>query len=307
MLFMAQCISKQQEIKSSFALILLVCYLAIASPASYAQTTLDNVTHKDVVYASAGDLDLTLDLYLPQAAENPPLLIFVHGGQWRRFDKTRNVPLMFVDQGYALASVDFRQSTVARFPAQIHDIKAAVRFLRANACEYGYEAENIAIAGNSSGGHLASLVGVSNGHAGLEGNLGDYPDISSDVQAVLSYFGAHDLTSILGQSTEFGLSVRIPALELLLGSQPEENPGLAELASPVSHVDANDPPMLLLHGDEDIQMPIAQSYQMQAVYQALGLDVYLDVVQGAGHGGNGFYTPEHLQYAIDFLERTIAN
>ena len=262
---------------------------------------------KDIVYANVDGLDLALDIYMPESAENPPLVVYVHGGAWQFGTKNSVLPLQFVENGFALASIDFRQSDQAQFPAQIHDIKAAVRFLRANANAYGVNASKIAIAGNSSGAHLATLVGVTNGYAELEGHLGDYLNTSSNVQAILSYFGAYDLSSILGQSTTFGLVVRVPALQLLLGGQPEEKSDLAQLASPVFHVEASDPPLLLLHGDQDRQMPIDQSYQMETAYKDLGLDVYLDVVVGAGHGGQEFYEPVYLERAITFLRRTIGS
>lgn len=259
----------------------------------------------DVVYASVEDTELALDIYLPADADNPPLLVWVHGGAWRAGSKESGVPLQFVEQGFALASLDFRPSTEARFPAMVHDIKAAIRFLRANSDNYGYTAENIAIAGASSGGHLAALVGVTNGHAELEGNAGGHSETASDVQAAISYFGASNLTTILDQSTPFGLRVREPALELLLGAGPDEAVELAELASPVYHVDATDPPLLLFHGDQDPQMPINQSHELEGAYKALGLDVHLEVVHGAAHGGEAFYAPRHLERAVAFLRRTI--
>jgi len=261
--------------------------------------------YKDIIYASPDGHDLGLDIYIPDSVTNPPLVIQVHGGAWRFGDKSGGVPMEFVEHGYAVASLDFRQSTDAPFPAMIHDIKAAIRFLRANASDYGYDASKIAITGASSGAHLALLAGVSTGHPELEGTLGDHLDTSSAVQAILSYFAAADLTTILSQSTPFGLSVREPSLELLLGSLPQDNEALARMASPVSLVDANDPPLLLLHGDRDPQMPINQSLQMFGAYKAAGLDVTFDPVHGAVHGGPGFFDEEHLGNALAFLQRTI--
>ena len=171
---------------------------------------------KDVVYASVDGKDLGLDIYLPAGVTSPPLLVWVHGGAWSGGTKAQ-APTVFVANGFALASLDFRQSTDARFPAQVHDIKAAIRFLRAKAATYGYRADRIAIGGSSSGGHLAALVGVTNGHAELEGTVGGYLKESSAVQAILDYYGASNLTTILSQSTPFGLNMRRPAIERLLG------------------------------------------------------------------------------------------
>lgn len=259
---------------------------------------------KDIVYAKAGEKSLLLDIYMPEGVSNPRLLVWVHGGAWRYGTKAQ-VPRVFVQKGFAIASLDFRQSTEARFPANVHDIKAAIRFLRAKASEYGYRTERIAIAGASSGGHLAALVGVSNGNKELEGTIGNYLDQSSDVHAIIDYYGASNLTTILNQSTPHGLSVRKPALELLLGALPESVPDLAERASPVAHVDADDPPLLLIHGDQDKQMPINQAHELFGKYKKLKGDVEFHVVYGGGHGGDTFFSGEQLECALTFLDRVM--
>jgi acetyl esterase/lipase len=255
----------------------------------------------DIVYAVDGDHELLLDLYLPKGVASPPLLVWIHGGAWRRGSKDVVDTIALVKDGYAIASVEFRGSMEAVFPAQIHDIKAAIRFLRGNAAAYGYDATRIAIHGRSSGGHLTSLVGVTNGHAELEGTLGEYLDQSSDVQVVVSYFGASNLNSILAQSTPYGVNMRAPALELLLGGPVEEKETLARLASPVSHVDAGDPPLLLLHGDQDPQMPINQSHELHGVYKRYGLPVHFEVVHGAVHGGEHFFDAQRTVIVASFL------
>ena len=260
--------------------------------------------HRDLVYATVNGKTLAVDVYLPAGLANPPLVVWVHGGAWTTGSKTQ-VPGVFVERGYATASVDFRQSTDARFPAQVHDIKAAIRFLRAQAPKYGYRTNRIAIAGSSSGGHLAALVGVTNGHRELEGTIGTDLQQSSDVHAILDYYGASDLSTILAQSTPFGLGVREPALDRLLGPSAEREKALVALASPVTHVDRADPPLLLFHGDRDPQMPINQAHQLQGAYEALGLDVAFDVLHGSAHGGNEFFAGPHLDRAIAFLKRTI--
>ena len=176
------------------------------------------------------------------------------------------------DRGFAVASVDFRSSNEARFPADVYDIKAGIRFLRAKASEYGYRSERIAIVGAPSGGHLAALVGVTNGEKALEGTEGDDPPVLC-VQAIVSYFGASDLTTILAQSTPAGLEVRKPALERLLGAPPEQVPDFARQARPIFHVDRNDPPVLLLHGDQDTRMPLNQVYELPWAYEQVGRHV----------------------------------
>jgi acetyl esterase/lipase len=259
----------------------------------------------DIVYGTVDGHELKLDLYMPAEAVNPPLLIYVHGGAWRGGSKERVLTTTFVEDGYAMASVDFRLSGDAMFPAQIHDIKAAIRFLRGNAHSYGYEATRIGILGSSSGGHLVELVGVTNGHEELEGKVGDYLDQSSDIQAIVSYFGASNLTTILKQSTPHGLSVRVPALDLLIGGQPEDKVELARLASPVFHVDATDPPLLMLHGDQDPQMPINQSHELHNAYKEYDLQVQFEVVHGAAHGGEQFRDEKRIELVETFLDNQL--
>lgn len=259
----------------------------------------------DITYAVVDGRELKLDLYLPTDTADPPLLVWVHGGAWQRGSKETVYTTDFVKDGYAIASIEFRNSVDAVFPAQVHDIKAAIRFLRAMAATYGYDATRIGIHGRSSGAHLTALVGVTNGHEGLEGEVGEHLDQSSDVQAIVSYFGASNLNSILDQSTPFGLSERAPALELLLGGPVEERRELAALASPVSHIDAADPPLLILHGDQDPDMPINQSHELRGAYKRHGLPVHFEVIHGAGHGGEPFFDSERNAMVLFFLNESL--
>lgn len=256
---------------------------------------------RDITFARVGEIELRLDLYQPDQGPAAGLIVWVHGGAWRAGSRS-NVDLKGLTAfGWAIASVDYRLSTQARFPAQIHDIKAAIRYLRARSDALGIPADRIVIAGSSAGGHLAALVGVSNGHPDLEGTVGDHHKVSSDTQAIVSLYGGSNLTSILRQSTPHGLSVRVPALDLFLGGQPDVVPDLAKLASPVFHVAAGDPPLLLMHGDQDPQMPINQSHELAGAYEAAGLPVRFKVLHGSAHGGPAFTTKESLQFIDRFL------
>ncbi len=258
---------------------------------------------RDVEFARVSGEPLTLDLHLPSGRARAPLIVWVHGGAWRSGSK-KDMPLgKLVEDGYAVASVDYRLSTQAKFPAQIHDLKAAIRFLRGHGSEWKLPTKKILIAGDSAGGHLAALVGVSNGNAELEGDLGDNRAQSSDVQGIISFYGGANLTTILKQSTPHGLSVRVPALDLLLGSQPDDVPALARLASPVFHVDKHDPPLLLLHGDQDPQMPVNQALELAGAYQKVKAPVQLEIIHGAAHGGAMFYDEERMAVVRKFLRR----
>lgn len=282
------------------ALLCLACAFAPSTSPAVEPTT------ADIEYAKVGQHRLSLDLYQPRNTEQPsPLIIWVHGGAWRSGSKADVPVAQLVGEGFAIASVDYRLSPVAEFPAQVHDIKAAIRFLRAHAAEYKLDPSRFAVAGSSAGGHLAALVGVTSGDEALEGTVGEFLPESSDVQAIASFYGASNLQTILSQSTPHGLRVRVPALQLLLGGQPEEKPALAQLASPVVHVDADDPPLLLIHGDQDPQMPLAQSHELRAAYEQYDLPVQLQIVEGGVHGGAGFYEQPMIRLVARFLSERL--
>ena len=283
-------------LRTSLSTVAAVALFPCISPAGEASRA-----PKDIAYVEAGHELQRLDIYLPRTPGPHPLIIWVHGGAWRAGSKL-DMPLGgLIAQGFAVACLDYRLSTVAPMPAQMHDIKAAIRFLRAHSAEYGFDPKRFAVAGSSAGGHLAALTGTSNGNAELEGELGAHLDQSSDVQAIVSLFGASNLQTILSQSTPHGLSVRVPALQLLLGGQPDEKPALAKLASPVTHVSAKVPPLLLIHGDADPQMPIEQSRELDAAYRKAGRPVKFLVMPGSVHGGKEFYDAEHLALVENFL------
>jgi len=257
-------------------------------------------TEADLEYAKVDGKPLCLDLYHPAG---PPLglVVYVHGGAWSAGSKSDCPIRGLVSDGYAVASVDYRLTRQAPFPANVYDIKAAIRFLRAEADRLSLPADRIVIAGSSAGGHLAALVGLTNGVEVLAGKVGGHPGVSSGVLGVISFFGASNLQTILGQSTEFGLGMRIPALQLLLSGQPRERPQLAALASPVGHVDPTDPPVLMFHGDEDPQMPLAQSEELLERCVKVGVAAKLHVVRGGKHGGPGFYDAAQMQLVREFL------
>jgi acetyl esterase/lipase len=284
--------------KTIFAIVaLMACATALAAePAAR--------DFKDIVYATVDGKPLALDIHLPANVRQPRLLVWVHGGAWTTGNKTA-YPAFLVEQGFAVATLDFRSSNDAKFPADVHDIKAGIRFLRAKAKEYGYRADRIGIVGASSGGHLAALVGVTGGNKELEGNEGDFPNESSSVQAIVSYFGASDLTTILPQSTPAGLAVRAPALERLFGAPPDQAPELAKLASPVFHVDRDDPPAFLLHGDQDLQMPVNQALEMQWAYQNVGRSMDMLILHGVDHVAPPFFAGKPVDQVVQFLKRTL--
>ena len=233
----------------------------------------------DVVYGKAGDRELHLDMVLPAKTSKPyPCVVWFHGGGWRTGDRKDNQAAWLAREGYVAASVDYRLSDEALFPAQIHDCKAAIRFLRANAEKYEIDPSRIGVWGLSAGGHLAALMGSSAGVQELEGNSGS-PDHPSDVQAVCDFFGPADLTMALSPVKQ-----EIDVVAQVLGGTPEEKPELARLASPVSHVTPGDPPVLIVHGDKDPLLTIKHSERLCEALKNAGVEVEIVRVRNAGHG-----------------------
>jgi acetyl esterase/lipase len=258
-----------------------------------------------IPFATVEGVELKLDLHRPQDVERPLVAIYVHGGAWRAGSR-EDVPVAaLLRHGIAIASVDYQLSIQARFPAQVHDIKAAIRFLRAKADTLRIDTERIAIIGSSAGGHLAALTGLTNDHTELEGSVGDHLDQSSRIAAIVSFYGAGNLQSILGQSTELGLTVRVPALKLLLGNLPDQASALAALASPVQHLDRKDPPLLLIHGDADPQMPYQQSLELEQACKAKGAACQLISLSGGKHGGDVFYSEQQMIRVAEFLKAAL--
>ena len=261
--------------------------------------------HKDVIYAKTPQRDLTLDLYLPPPTTNAQLIIWVHGGAWHGGSKA-DPPKELLQKGYALASIEYRLTTEAVFPAMIHDIKASIRFLRANQKKYGYQADKIILWGSSAGGHLAAVAALSNGDAFLEGTLGDYTGTSSRVDLLLDLYGPSNFKNILAQSTPHGINVRTPALALFFGKPLEKvEANLVEKASPVFLADAQDPPCFLAHGNQDPQVPINQSIELHLKLQAVKVKNELHFLNDMAHGGKDFSAPDFVNLMDQFIKENL--
>jgi acetyl esterase/lipase len=265
---------------------------------------LQPVEIRDIDYASVGERPLKLDLYLPANTESPPLVIYIHGGGWRSGSKDNCLIKFVLEHGYALASIEYRLSSEAIFPAQIHDCKAALRFLRASASTYGYDAGKVAVAGASAGGQLAALMGSSHGVPAAEGNVGSHLDQSTQVNAVIDYYGASDF--LLRSKTQPGRANDEGSVCYdLFGGAVRDRISLAKLASAVTHLDPDDPPYLIIHGTADRVVLPDQSYRLHLTCLDNGVDSQLIMIEGAGHGGDEFFSPEYRERVIEFLDRTI--
>lgn len=271
-----------------------------AAPVPMAATASSHII-RDLTYATLPGTELKLDLYLPLEKGGRPraLLVWIHGGGWREGGRGFCPISPLVKEGYAVASLSYRLTQDARFPAQIEDCKAAIRWLRAHATDYHFDGARIGVCGESAGGLLAALLGTSGGIPELEGTEGN-PGVSSRVQAVVALCPPTDLTrdddeqalvpellqSANPQDVVRGRTIqsRGSILVAALGGPLAEHRELARTMSPVTYVTSDDPPFLLVHGDRDHLVPIIQSEQFAGVLKKVGIEVTLVVVPGAGHG-----------------------
>ncbi len=240
--------------------------------------------HRDLAYVENGHQRQKLDLYLPKGNNTRlPVIVWVHGGAWMSGSKDNPGPaLTYVAKGYGVASINYRLSQHATFPAQIYDCKAAIRWLRANADKYHLDADHIGVWGPSAGGHLVALLGTSGDAKEIEGDLGN-GDQSSRVQAVVDWFGPTDLTKM------GGMHDRPSSPEArLIGGLVQDKPGEANAANPITYVSKDDPPFLIMHGDKDPLVPLNQSELLSDALLKAKVPVELVVVKGAGHGGDQF-------------------
>jgi acetyl esterase/lipase len=258
---------------------------------------------RDLEYGRADGKALRLDLYLPETSKGPmPLIIWIHGGAWMSGSKDAPSPALgFTAEGYAVAHVSYRFSREAQFPAQIHDCKAAVRWLRANARKYNLAPDKFAAWGASAGGHLVALLGTSGGVAELEGSVNELKE-SSRVQAVVDWFGPTDFLQIGNAESDLHHNAAESPESKLIGGALPENKEKAAKASPISYVSSNAPPFLLMHGDHDRTVPFNQSERLYEALKKAGADATFVPMKGAGHGFGG---PEATQPVKDFLNRCL--
>lgn len=264
------------------------------------------VAERDIPYAATDNPRQMLDLYLPQqrATEKPlPVVVWIHGGAWLAGDKSSGQGRLadYVRSGqYAGVSVGYRLSGEAGWPAQIHDCKAAIRWIRAHAKEHGLDPERIGVWGSSAGGHLVAMLGTSGGVESLEGKLGDHRDQSSRVQCVADYFGPGDLLTMGDQKSSMDHNAADSPESRLIGGAVQENKDAARAASPITYVSKDDPPFLIVHGTADMTVPFAQSELFAAALEKAGVDATMVAVEGAGHG---FKTPEPDKRVRAFFDK----
>jgi len=274
--------------------------------------------HRDMRYAELSPFQ-TLDLYVPDDAAPAggwPIVIFIHGGAWMMCDK-RDIqlggPLSLLGRGYAVASINYRLSSEAVFPAQIHDVKAAIRCLKARAGELGIDGGRLAVWGASAGAHLASLAGTSTGVPLLEDRSLGWADQNSSVRAVVSFFGPTDFLMMDSYLGETGAGVPDHSAadspeSKLLGAQITEIPALVRAADPQTWLTPSVPPFFFAHAPRDPIVPVQHSVVFAARITAVaGVGrARLRFVEGAGHAGPEFDDAGLLAEVADFLDTTLA-
>ena len=268
----------------------------------------------DIPYAGLSKAQ-KLDIYLPEEGSGPfPVIVSIHGGAFRFGDKGDNqvIPMLEgLKRGYAVVSINYRMSAEAIFPALVHDMKAAIRWIRANSARWGFDPLKIAAWGGSAGGYQAAMAGVTEGIPELEDlSLGN-PEQSSAVQAVVDWFGPTDFLKMDEQLAEFKIDpkdahngAKSPE-SLLMGAKITEIPERVKAANPETYIRPNAPPFLIQHGTKDDVVPCLQSvYFAEKLSAVLGPDkVTLDLLEGARHGDPRFGSEENLERVFAFLDR----
>jgi len=261
---------------------------------------------RNLAYADTDNPRQKLDLYLPKARKPDkllPIIVFIHGGGWQGGDKASGQGNLsrFIQSGdYAGISIGYRLTNEAQWPAQIHDCKAAIRWIKAHAKEHGLDPGKIAVWGTSAGGHLVSMLGTSGDVKELEGTLGKNLDKDSKVTCVLNFFGPEDFLTMVKQPSTIDRTKGNDYPEAkLLGGPVSEREAVAKEASPVTHISKGDAPFFTAHGTKDPLVPFAQAEELHAALQKAGVP---SLLQEMTNGGHGFQSPVLDERVKQFLD-----
>jgi acetyl esterase/lipase len=263
------------------------------------------IFHQNIPYANDTLKKHLLDIYLPPNVTSAPLIIWIHGGAWMANDKYADMGYMkntikaLIEKGYALASIDYRHSTTAIFPAQIQDCNEAIGFLHNNAGKYKVDKNKFVLMGFSAGGHLASLLALSN-----NANVNDFyvagKKTTFSIKAVLDFYGPSDFLLFFGTANPDSTNNPI---SILLGVSPLKRPDVSNLASPITYVDKDDPPFFIVHGEKDQDVPPAQSYLLKSYLDLAHVKNDLTIVKDAPHYGEMFDVELVRTKLFQFLEQ----
>ena len=294
--------------------LVIITFSVSAAFASYSAVDADSSvqvnSHIDLVFAKHGDIEMKLDLYVPENGDGPfPIVVWIHGGGWIRRDKSGCLPLNFgyCQNGYAVANLSYRFSDVAIFPAQIEDCKAAIRWLKAHAKEYNLDMNRIGVWGGSAGGHLACLLGVTGKTKKFD--VGDHLDQTSEIHAVCNYYAPTNLlTGFDGLDPNSNVTKGIIGMYYsLLGGSLEKKSELAKEASSTTYVDQNAAPFLHVHGTADLLVPVEQAEILHDKLRQANVWSRLMILPRAGHGGEEFANPKLLEEIQLFFDKNLKN
>ena len=253
--------------------------------------------HRNLEYGTGGGESLKIDLALPEKSDKPlPVVLMIHGGGWRGGSKEGHIQHIFgfAQQGYAAATVQYRFAPKHKFPAQLEDVKCAVRFLRANAEKYNLNKDRVGAIGFSAGAHLSMLLGTMGKEDGMEGEGGN-AEQSSQVQAVVAYFGPTDLAADdIPENVIF-------MIDDLVGAKKSDKPELRVAASPITYVSKGDAPTLIFQGTKDRLVPHTQAYKMADALSKAGVPGRVEILLGADHGWAGKELVHTLKETAEFF------
>lgn len=255
---------------------------------------------------------LKMTLFVPRTKEKKPAVLYFPGGGFTSADHEKFLEMRYAlaRAGYAVAACEYR-AVPNKFPALLEDAKAAVRWMRAHASEFGVDADRIGLLGDSAGGYVVQMAGATNGEKNWD--VGDFKEVSSDVQAVVSIYGISDLTTIgegignenvhASAAVTEALLLNGPAFKDFAGASVNADPQKAEAASPIGHVDGTEPPFLLMHGSGDKVVSPLQSKKMFEALQNKKVEAEYVLVRGAGHGDLLWYQPGVISRVVNFFDR----
>lgn len=259
----------------------------------------------DVNYAGDNEVFHTLDIYLPKEVKaSYPVVIHIYGSAWfsnnsKGMADLGTIVQALLDAGYAVVTPNHRSSMDAKFPAQIHDIKAVIRFVRANAAEYGFDTSFIATSGFSSGGHLSTLAATSGCVKSLEGKVGAFLDYKSNVDAACDWSGPIDMFRMnCDEPRKWG---NTPEEALVGHDYAPEFDGAFKAISPMTYLDPDDPPIIIFHGQKDDVVPFCQGVELYEGLDKAGVKTELHLVPEGGHGFQ-MYSAENLKAMVGFLD-----
>lgn len=265
-------------------------------------------SYPGITYSQPNGTALNLDLYVPDGVGPFPVVVWIHGGSWMYGDRFNPPALPLTGRGYAVASIEYRLSTQAIFPAQVQDAKASIRWLRAHANDYRLDGKRIAAFGGSAGGHIAALVGTTSGTTALEDLGTGNASYSSRVQAVVDWFGPTDF----GEEDKHALAcaANFPPLkdaeDVLLGCDVNGCEDKVAEANPLTYVTRSAPPFLIQHGTADCIVAPYASELLDAALTNAGASSRLQWFANAGHGTPEFTTADNIKTIADFLDRALA-